>query len=124
MKLDKDLVRDVLLALETDKGDPRALKDIEIPGFTREQVSYTIQKLTEGGMVQAHNLSDLIEYEWRATSLTYEGHEFLDTIRDGKIWKETKRIANEAGVYTLHALMQTAKAVVKSELLKHGVHLP
>lgn len=124
MKLDKDLVRDVLLKLEDDEGDPRALKDIEVPGFTREQVSYTIQKLSEADLVEAHNLSDFAGHDWRATSLTYEGHEFLDTIRDGKIWRETKRIANEAGVYTLHALMQTAKAVVKSELAKHGVHLP
>jgi hypothetical protein len=124
LKLDKDLVRDVLLKLEADEGDPRNSKDIEVAGFPREQISYTIQKLSEAGLVDAISFSSSSGYDWRARALTYEGHEFLDTIRDGKIWKETKRIANEAGVFTLRALMETAKAVVKSELTKHGVHLP
>ena len=56
MKLDKDLVREVLLKLEADENDPRMWKEIEVPGFTREQIAYTVQKLNEAGMVEAHDV--------------------------------------------------------------------
>lgn len=124
MKLERDLVRDILLKLEEDTGDPREWKDVQVPGFTREQVAYHIAKMGEAGLIEAHDLSSHSGYDWRASSLTYEGHEFLDTVRDGKVWKEAKRIADEARVSSIRVLIEAAKTVVKHELLKHGVHLP
>lgn len=124
MKLESDLVREILLRLEADEGDPRALKDIEVPDFTTQQVAYHIEKLFEAGLVEAHDLSTMSGYDWRATALTYEGHEFLNTIRDSKIWKTAKTIASQAGVFTLRALMESAKAAAKQKLLEHGVHIP
>ena len=124
MKLDKDLVRDILLALEADEGDPRELKNIEVPGWTDEQVAYTVCILAEGGLIEATDLSDMCNWDWRAQRLTYAGHEYVDTIRDGEVWRKTKEVAGKAGAFSLQLLLESGKAIVKQELGKYGVHLP
>ena len=124
MKLDKDLVREILLALETDDSDPRAPKLLNIPGYTYPQIAYTVHILAEGGLVQALNASSLSGFDWRPQRLTYAGHEYVDTIRDVEVWRKTKEIANKAGVFSLQVLIETGKSVVKQELMKLGVHLP
>jgi hypothetical protein len=76
MKLDKDLVREVLLAVEADEGDPRDWTDMNISGHNQGQVAYHIQILAEGGFLEAEDLGSHDGYDWRAKRLTYEGHEF------------------------------------------------
>ncbi len=90
MKLDKDLVRDILLAVEAYKGDPREWKDIRIESKDREEIAYHACILAEAGLLEAEDLSSPDGYDWRATRLTYEGHEFLDTVRDSEMWKLTR----------------------------------
>ena len=124
MKLDKDLVREILLALEADDGDPREFKDIELPGRTPEQIAYTVCILAEGGLIEATDLSTMDGWDCRAQRLTYAGHEYVDTIRDREVWRKTKEIANKAGAFSLQMLIETGKTVVKQELAKYGVHLP
>jgi hypothetical protein len=40
MKFDKDVVREILLAIEASGQDPRAWIEIQIPGKSQEEVSY------------------------------------------------------------------------------------
>lgn len=44
--------------------------------------------------------------------LTYEGHQFLDSVRDPKIWRETKERANKLGVFTINIISQIASSVI------------
>jgi hypothetical protein len=124
MKLDKDLIRAILLAVEADEGDPREWKTIEIPGYSREQIAYHVCILAEAGFIEAKDLSSNDGYDWRAIRLTYEGHEFLDTIRDGEIWRLTKETAKSAGVTSVKVLFEVGKAYAKQKLIEHGVHIP
>ena len=55
--------------------------------------------------------------------LTYDGHEFLDTIRDNQVWKLTKDTAKKAGVGGLKVLVEVGKSYAKQKLIEHGVHL-
>ena len=95
MKLNKDAIRTVLLAVEADKGGPRGWIDIEIPGFTEEQISYHVELLSEAGFLEAQDLSHLTSYEWKPKRLTFAGHEYLDTVRDNEVWRLTKEGANK-----------------------------
>ena len=124
MKLDKDLVREVLLKLEADDSDPMMLKDLDITEWPGEQVAYTVCLLAEGGLIEAINAGNLSTYDWKATRLTFTGHEYLETIRDGEVWRKTKEVANKTGVYSLQVLMEAGKMVVKQKLMEHGIHLP
>jgi hypothetical protein len=124
VKLQKELVREILLKLEEDDGSPNAWKDIQVSGFTWEQVAYHICILSEGGLVEATDLTTTDGFDWRATRLTYAGHEFVDTVRDGEVWRKTKEVASKTGVYSLQVLMEAGKMVVKQQLMNHGIHLP
>jgi hypothetical protein len=55
--------------------------------------------------------------------LTYEGHEFLETIRDGEIWKLTKDTATKARIGSLKLLFEVGKNYTEQRLANHGVHL-
>ena len=123
MKLDKELARTILLAIEEDNGDPRSWVQLEIADQEPVKVAYHIQLLSEAGFVEADNLSTMSGYDWRARRLTFEGHEYLDTVRDGKVWAKTKEISARAGAASLTALFDIAKAVLKQQLIEHGIHI-
>lgn len=123
MKLNKDLVREILLALEADDSDPRSAKLLEIRGYENLQIAYTVRILADGGLIEALNVSSHSGFDWRPQCLTYTGHEYVDTIRDGEIWGRIKEIANNVGIFSLQVLIESGKSVVKQELVKHGVRL-
>jgi hypothetical protein len=119
MKLDKDAIRTVLLAVEADKDGPRGWIDINISGVTEEQISYHVELL----FLEAQDLSHIGSYEWKPKRLTFSGHEYLDTVRDNEVWKLTKEGANKVGAYSVTALFEIAKAIVKQKAVEHGFHL-
>jgi hypothetical protein len=58
------------------------------------------------------------------SGITWQGHDFIDSVRDDKIWAETKDTAKKAGGWTLSLLSEIAKAVIKENITKHtGINL-
>ncbi|MCQ2032236.1 DUF2513 domain-containing protein, partial [Stutzerimonas zhaodongensis] len=126
MKLDKDLVREILLAVEASDHDPRSWISLDVAGKTPMEVSYHIMLLHDAGLIvgQSHNHLGPNGFKWEAKHLTYRGHEFLDTVRDGEVWRRTKAGAEKAGVAGLGVLLELGKAYGK-EVLKEklGIEL-
>ena len=56
MKLDHDLVRDILLAIEASNGNPLGWITLEIPDRTKTELSYHVQILAEAGFIEAQDL--------------------------------------------------------------------
>ena len=52
-------------------------------------------------------------YGWNIMRLTWEGHEFLDTVRDPEIWRKTKSGAATAGGYAFGFMKDLATAYAK-----------
>ena len=125
MKLDKELVRDILLQIEADADDPRGWIVLELPEHSPNEVSYHVELLAEAGFLEAQDLCHMGPggYEWQPRRLTYQGHELLDTIRDPEIWRLTKEGAKKVGSNSLSALFEIGKFFVKQKLAEHGVHL-
>lgn len=127
MKLDKDLVRELLLAIEESDHDPRGFITLEADGRTPMEVSYHLMLMHDAGLIAAANQNHLGRdgFRWVAQHLTYRGHEFLDTVRDGEVWRRTKAGAEKAGVAGLGVLLELGKAYGKEVLReKLGVQLP
>jgi hypothetical protein len=127
MKLDKDLVRDLLLVIEASDHDPRGWISPEVAGRTPMEISYHIMLMHDAGFIvgleQNHLGAD--GFRWSAQHLTYRGHEFLDTVRDGEVWRRTKAGAEKAGVAGLGLLLELGKAYGKEVLReKLGIELP
>src|SRR6185369_52370 len=116
MKLDQDLVRQILLGIEASDESPQHWVSFDLPGTPRETVSYHIQLLHEAGLIVGQDTSSLSDYRWEAKRLTYSGHEFLDTIRDSGVWRATKSAAAKAGGASISFLWEIAKAELRGRL--------
>ncbi|MES2493997.1 MAG: DUF2513 domain-containing protein [Pseudomonadota bacterium] len=116
MKLDQDLVRQLLLAIEASERSPQHWVKFDLPDLDAEVLSYHIQLLDEAGLIVAQDVSSLSAYRWRAKRLTYRGHEFLNTIRDSGIWRATKATAAKVGGASINLLWEIAKAELKAKL--------
>lgn len=104
MKRDMELIRAILQQLEAKENIEESICP-QIEGYSQEQVSYHIQLLSQAGYVQAEDLSIISRCYWEATTLTNDGHDFLETARNDKIWCKTKeKIISIGGGITLKAM--------------------
>ena len=108
MKLDHNAVRSLLLHFE-DKleiNDRYNIIDLELPEITNESIIYTSLKLVEAGYINGKPIySDNGIHVFLISSITWDGHEFLDNIRDPEILDETtKMILSKVGSVSLDLL--------------------
>ncbi|MCT8386077.1 DUF2513 domain-containing protein [Leuconostoc mesenteroides] len=125
MKLNNDCVRSIMLFIE-DKyidGNNLMINDFmsseELSGFSQEDILYTLKKLDEAGYIN-------IKFTYASNSLyflncwgiTWDGHKFLDTIRDTKVWRETKSIASKFASVPLNMMSDIAAKVLTALIEK------
>lgn len=116
MKRDIELAREILITLEKlESFDEPVIPDI--PGWSRHEVFYHINLLSEAGLIEAQNWSTDDGPEWVATSLTSSGHDFLDAARNNTIWEKAKSIVVDRGsVLTIEALKVALSHAVRGAL--------
>lgn len=122
MKLDHDKVRLFLMAIE-DSNDPMGLPEKEAVQFatdhnmTRDELAYMVTKLHEGKIITG-------DVRWGNNSpmfiipgnLTFEGHEYLDNIRDGKVWAAVKERTKGLASISLGVAVELGKSELKRKL--------
>ena len=114
MKLDPDLVRQVLLKVEEFPFDG-AFHDVEIEGRTENEISYHIMLLNEAGLLEALDLSTHSGVCWKPTRLTYDGHQFLDAARNDTVYQKAKSwTLKTTGTLTLEGLKFALPHVIKA----------
>ncbi|WP_186333635.1 DUF2513 domain-containing protein [Paenibacillus xylanexedens] len=123
MKLNKECIRNLLLAIESEPfGNSITKHDFKNNDFLKdhsfEEVVYTIQKLIEAKYINAEILyaGDEI-HNFFISSLTWDGHQFLDNIRDDGVWKKSKDIANKFSSISVSMLSNIASNVI-SQMIK------
>lgn len=94
MKRDMELIRKILIKLEDDTN-PKVWKTIEIEGKEQKEISYHIKLLSEEKMIEARDSGLEPLLLWQAKSLTTQGHDFLDSIRDRSIYTKMKENMGE-----------------------------
>lgn len=100
MRLNHDCVRDVMLFIESDItfGNFLHLEDFLTneklkSSYDSDTIKYTLAKLAETNYLKSTPRwmnNDLIMFS--TGMITWDGHEFLDTIRDPEVWSNTKKI--------------------------------
>lgn len=122
MILNPDCVRDVLLSVEgCALGETLNLDTLreKTPQYSDEDLWYTVIKLDEGGyldVLSTRMLRQPLPGIKAINSLTYNGHEFLNTIRSDGNWSKVKGTAKKAGVFSLSALSDIAKSVATAAI--------
>lgn len=115
MKLNHDCVRKLLLFLEenlecTGEFD---LSCAHIDGFSYDDLFYTSMKLKEAGYINATIHIDICgEGEAMISCITWDGHKFLDTIRDNQVWSNTKKILSKVSSTSITFVSNVASQVL------------
>ena len=112
MKRDMDLVRLILLEIE-DKYRSTAIYDLAIDGYDTEMVAYHCKILYEAGLISDYKAqyADNEIYVFGVGSLTWDGNDFLEKIRDDSQWKEVKETITKKG---LPLVVDTIKSVANA----------
>ncbi|MUV37805.1 hypothetical protein JNUCC1_01611 [Lentibacillus sp. JNUCC-1] len=123
MELNHDCARDLLLSIEkhTNLNEHLMHDEVinlpELIDYNRDTIIYTAQKLQEAGFINGNfdSYFDGVVYI-SISSLTYNGHVFLDTVRDNVVWKETKKAASNFSSVSLPILLDIGAAYLKNKL--------
>lgn len=109
MKRDFDLIRKILLDVE-ENAEHNDLYFPKIDDLDDEIIAYHIKLLGDAGLADIYNASSKSSIDYRVQSLTYQGHEFLDQIRNPKVWEKTKQtVFTKIGSLTLDGLKEVSK---------------
>jgi hypothetical protein len=126
MKRDPDLIRKLMLKLESLPMPAGSIfmintnKDLQIDDYSANEVYYHMDQILMSGWVDGaggHGMNPSSQFSFRA--LTPAGHDFVDSVRDEKIWKLTKDGVTKVGGFTLETLSILGKAFLKKQLEKH-----
>lgn len=109
MKRDMDLVRLILLKIE-EEYKSTALINLSIDGYDTDTIAYHCKIMYENGLVSYYraNYAEDEIYIFCVGSLTWDGNDYLDKVRDNSIWKKTKDTITQKG---LPLVFETIKTV-------------
>lgn len=123
MELNYDFVREILIecANSTNLSGPT---DEEIRAFATSkdvsvnQLAFTVDKLEEADFISGHvQYSGDGPYFISIGNLTWDGNQYLNSIRSDSVWKETKQKVKETGIsVTFSILTALATSIAKQKL--------
>lgn len=116
MKLIHDCIRDVMLYIEENQElfgvmDSRS---INLPNYSNEDITYTLIKLGEAGYLNIDSIT--LDENVIFKDITYAGHQFLDNIRDTKVWKETKSKLSKFETISIEFVSKVASQIILAML--------
>ncbi|MHA6159517.1 DUF2513 domain-containing protein [Pseudomonas sichuanensis] len=122
MKRDMDLLRLLLLKLETAHEDGHGIwhykkDDVVIDGYTWMQIVYHYELAVESGLVDQGGRGVMNGFLFRR--LTWSGHDFIDAVRDDEIWKRTRQGVSAAGGFSIDLLKDLAKGFIRKKISEH-----
>jgi hypothetical protein len=121
-----DIIRDLLLRLESlplGAGDvvtiPYDSETLAVEGRSAEEISYHIELIHEARLTEPYNNQGMLSLTF--SGLTWKGNDFIDSVRDPKIWRETKNALHKAGGYTADIAIAIAKGILQQQLQRLGI---
>src|ERR1700709_389624 len=131
---DMDLIRQLMLKLEAfpigsggtylfSYDDFDSNGELFIEGYSPEEIEYHLNLIDQAELIRSG-----VEYSSvngiMFKSVSWQGHDFVDSIRDAKVWEKTREGALNAGGFTFDLLKDLAKGYIKKQIEeKTGVSL-
>lgn len=132
MKRDMDLVREILLAIE-EQYISTAIYNLKIDKYDAETIAYHCKILHEAGLVSDYKAqyADNKLCSFGVGSLTWEGNDYLDKVRDNTIWRKTKDVIKDKGLPLVFDTIKTISTAfitaategVANSILRNGGNL-
>lgn len=125
MKLNHDCIRTLLIYLEEnleakENGLPRGLKlghieDESLTAFSQEDIYYSAKKLVEAKYIEVMN-KEVAPRVMMINEITWDGHQYLDSIRDPKVWREIKNRTKDLSGITIEIVKSLGIEITKQML--------
>ena len=93
-----DIIRKILLKIEQLPTEDSTFTSNELEGVDSESVAYHMRLLLESGLIIGGCREALGPPLCHASRLTWEGHEFLDKIKNEALWLKIKTTARTKSV--------------------------
>lgn len=121
MKLNNDCIRDILLFIEdkTDfENDFINVNDIakKLNTYDTNTLYYHIKMIDQADLVDHISWADNRPYI--ISNLSWEGHQYIDNIRDDKVWKMIQDHTKKLSSVSLQLLISLAPTFVEKILFK------
>jgi hypothetical protein len=123
LKRDMDLIRQIMLHLESFPDPDLNLTEVSLDGYADQIVLGHLILLQEAGFISM-NVERFLGGEppqiW-VHRITWEGHEFLEAVRSETIWAKSTKVITSAGIGLAWPLLQ---AVLRAKAAEHlGIHI-
>ena len=132
MKLNHDCIRAILCHIESTTNitvnedgidiDFIAIEDFyeNLPSFEKADIFYSLSILDDAGFIDVKSSggNDCV-YEYYVRRMTYEGHEYLDGIRDEQRWTMVKKGLSKIGSASLSVVSAIAEGVTAAAIDKY-----
>ena len=130
MKFDAECMRDILLFLETESfvitnehdriqkvGTTLQTISENLPQHPKEVIFYTLSRLEEAGFLNmtSHWSSGGL-YSRQVNYITYNGHQFIESIRDNNRWKKINGVLSAVRDYSLSAISAAAEGITSAAI--------
>lgn len=121
MKLDMDLIREILIWCEEtlpSTSENYQTNELKFKNYTPEQISFHFHLLVGNGYINALNSSGGGNlYVYSLQHLTMDGYEFLDAIKSDTVWNGMKEEAGKIGIQAIKLAIPILTEIVKKKLL-------
>jgi len=119
MQLDWELVREILLKLEEIPEQEGRLMPTEFKPYDWEKVSYHIKLLAQAGLIEAECIKSVGSPPvYYAKCLTWQGHEFLNSVKTLSVWNKVKESARQRGINLTFEVIKTIVSKIVWELVR------
>ena len=123
---DMDYVRALLLDIEgKERPGLKDLLPVDAGNAEYAKLAGHLRMLIdEAGFVSGIPAHINAGKNWLDLRLTWQGHDFLDSVRDPETWSKTKKGAAAAGGFTVDLLKDLAMGLIKKQIEEYtGVKL-
>lgn len=120
MKRNWDTIRELLIKVEECTLPTEMIRLSDFPKERAAEISYHMSLLIEAGLVNGQTVQTIGPEvkDFFAQRLTWQGHEFLDTIRSNTVWERTKKTFIEKGLEMSFDLVKTVAKEAATAIMK------
>ena len=120
MQRDMDLIRQLLLGIE--QSLPGNHHSFAADGFDDAEIWYNVHLLVEAQFIRGVTVrwgadgTGPFVYQGGLLALTWDGHDFLDAIRDDDVWQKTKKKVQADGLNMQSLTVDVVKTLCVSAI--------
>lgn len=122
IKRDLDLIRRIMLQIEAFDSTSLTAADFKNLCSNKYSLYYNIHMMYQAGLIDAVDIRryDNVFPQYQIKCLSNSGCEYLDTIRNGFVWRKTKTsLKPVGGAASLEVVQEIARKILAKHLETH-----